>query len=374
MKYKEYGKTGKKISRLGFGCMRLPRIDKENMKSDLDEEKSIELLRRAYELGVNYFDTAPFYCNSQSEEIVGRALKPFRENVYISTKNPIEDGSVITFRKYLNQSLKRLDTKYIDFYHMWGINLKTYEEIIIKEDGVLYEALKAMEEGIIKHLSFSFHDIPENLFKIIDSDHFETMLVQYNLLDRKNEEAIEHAKKKGLGVAIMGPIAGGRLGTPSKVIQNILPKKLYSSNEIALKFVLTNPNVTCALSGMENIQMLEENVRITNESDYLSEDELDIVNKSMLEMKNLSDLYCTGCKYCIPCPKEVNIPRVFELMNYYKLYDIKDYAKEEYKKLNGENNRGYDGSVCVECGKCIDKCPQKIEIIDQLKESHKALS
>lgn len=374
MRYKEYGNTGEKISRLGFGCMRLPRLDEENMKSDLDEEKSIKLLRKAYELGVNYFDTAPFYCNGQSEEIVGKALKPFREKVYISTKNPIEDGSVKTFRKYLNQSLKRLNTDYIDFYHLWGIDFKTYKETIDKKDGALYEAIKAKEEGLIKHLSFSFHDAPENLFKLIDTENFETMLVQYNLLDRKNEEAIKYANKKGLGVAIMGPIAGGRLGTPSEVIQNLLPKKLYSSNEIALKFVLANPNVTCALSGMGNIKMLEENVRITNESDYLNDEELNIVNKSMKEMKKLSDLYCTGCKYCIPCPKDINIPRIFELMNQYKLYDIKDYSKEEYKRLNGENDRGYDASVCIECGQCIEKCPQNIDIIYQLKESHKVLS
>ncbi|MTI66544.1 MAG: 4Fe-4S dicluster domain-containing protein [Firmicutes bacterium] len=374
MKYRSFGNTNKKISSLGFGCMRLPKLNNDDMKSKLNEEKSIELLKRAYKLGINYFDTAPFYCNGQSEEMVGKAVKPFRDKIYLSTKNPIEDGSIKTFRKYLNQSLKRLDTDYIDFYHMWGINLKEYIEKIDKKNGPLYEAFKAKEEGLIKHLSFSFHDASENLFKLIDTGHFETMLVQYNLLDRRNEEGIKYAMEKGLGVAIMGPIAGGRLGKPSKVIQNILPNKIYGSNELALKFVLANTNVTTALSGMENIKMLEENVNIADNSGYLSDKEVENVKKAMEEKKSLANLYCTACKYCMPCPENVNIAKIFKLMNYYRIYDIKNYAKKEYKKLDGSNKKGSKAEACIECGECESKCPQNIKIVSQLKECSKALS
>ncbi len=246
MQYREFGKTGIKISALGFGAMRLPQ-KQVNGKDVFDVEESIKIIHRAFELGVNYIDTAPYYCDGESEVIVGKALKGWRDKVYLSTKNPIEDDSGVNYRGRLESSLKKLDVDYIDFYHMWGINWQTYEEKIIAPDGPLQAALKAKEEGLIKHLSFSFHDIPENMIKLIDTGHFETVLCQYNILDRKNEEAIAHAKAKGLGVVIMGPVGGGRLGAPSQVIQNLLPGKSTSSAELALRFVISNPNVTCAL-------------------------------------------------------------------------------------------------------------------------------
>ena len=354
--------------------MRLPQTNVDG-KTDFDTEESIRMIHRAFQLGVNYIDTAPYYCEKQSEEIVGKAIKGWRDKVYLSTKNPIEDASGDHYRERLENSLKKLDTDYIDFYHMWGISLEAFEQKINVKDGPLSAALKAKEEGLIKHLSFSFHDKAENMLKLIDTGYFETVLCQYNMLDRSNEASIAHAREKGLGVIIMGPIGGGRLGAPSEVISKLIPGGAKSSAELALRFVISNPNVTCALSGMSSMAMVEENVQVASNQEQLTDQEIIAINEAMEQNKKLSDLYCTGCNYCMPCPKEVNIPKIFEYMNYHRVYKLTDYAKAEYKNI-GTNEwiKGNRADACVDCGICEQKCPQKIQIRKQLKESQKELA
>lgn len=373
MQYREFGKTGIKVSALGFGAMRLPQ-KRVNGKDVFDYEESIRIIHRAFELGVNYIDTAPGYCNRESEIIVGQALKGWRDKVYLSTKNPIEDSSGEHFMGRLESSLKKLDVDYIDFYHMWGINWNTYVNSIDVPDGPLSAAIRAKEQGLIKHLSFSFHDDPKNMIKIIDTGNFETVLCQYNLLDRSNEESIAYAHEKGLGVVIMGPVGGGRLGAPSEVIRNLIPGGVKSSAETALRFVLANKGVTVALSGMSSIEMVEENARVASNETQLSEAELAAIKAAMEENRRLADLYCTGCNYCMPCPNGVNIPLNFRIMNYHRVYNLTEYARNEYKQI-GENqwHQGKKAEECMECGLCEEKCPQKLEIIKQLKETAKAL-
>ena len=377
MIYKPFGQTGIELSALGFGAMRLP------MESEghVDDSKAVPLLQRAFELGVNYVDTAPYYCGKDSERAVGLALKGWRDKVYLSTKNPAKDSIDGKWRKNLEMSLKTLDTDYIDFFHLWGINLENFRNME-KPGGPIDDAKKALEEGLIKHLCFSFHDKPENMFPIIDSGYFTSLLCQYNLLDRSNEDAITHAKEKGLGVIIMGPVGGGRLGAPSDVVRGLIKTEIKSSAEMALRFVLANPNVNIALSGMENIQMLEENVKVASIGGQLTETELENVKAMLDENKRLMDLYCTGCNYCMPCPQKINIPHLFRLMNYHRVYKLTDYAKVEYQKTkvplddrkqSWDKEYGVDASHCVECGACEKKCPQKLKIIDQLKETDKAL-
>lgn len=368
MQYREFGNTGIKISALGFGAMRLPEKT-VNGRRTFDVEESVRIIHRAFELGVNYIDTAPYYCNSESESIVGRALKGWRDRVYVSTKNPIEDDSGAHYRERLEKSLKNLDVDYIDFYHMWGIGWEAFENKISVPGGPMAEALKAKEEGLIRHISFSFHDKSENMIRLVDTDCFETVLCQYNLLDRSNEEAIAHARKKGLGVVVMGPVGGGRLGAPSRVIQGLLPGGVKSSAEIAMRFVLTNESVTCALSGMGSLEMVEENAAVASNEAKLSPAEMEAVSAAMEQNKRLAELYCTGCNYCMPCPNEVNIPLNFQLMNYHRVYGITEYARGEYQKIGEvEWMKGKRAEECIDCGICEEKCPQKIEIRKQLRE------
>jgi len=373
MQYRILGNTGVKISTLGFGAMRLPQVDIEG-KTQFDIDESIRIIHRAFELGVNYIDTAPYYCDSQSETIVGKAIKGWRDQIYLSTKNPIEDDSGVNYRKRLENSLKKLDTDYIDFYHMWGISWDAFEQKINVKEGPLMQAIKAKDEGLIKHISFSFHDKPENMIRLIDTGVFETVLCQYNMLDRSNEQAINYAHEKGLGVIVMGPVGGGRLGAPSEVIKKLIPGGAKSNAELALRFVTANPHITCALSGMGSMSMVEENVQTASNELQLNETEVTAVNAAMEQNKKLSELYCTGCNYCMPCPQDINIPLNFQLMNYNRVYDLTEYAKEEYKKIGTVDwMKGKRAVDCIECGLCEEKCPQKIMIRKQLKETAEAL-
>ena len=374
MIYRDFGKTGIKLSTLGFGAMRLPMIETGAGEKIVDDEQAVKMIHEAFDNGVNYIDTAPYYLEKLSEKTVGKALKGYRDKVYLSTKYPTGQASYDDLFVELEKSLKNLDTDYIDFYHMWGINLPLFKDRLNVKGGAIEAALKAKEQGMIKHLSFSFHDKPENMKEIIDSGYFESVLLQYNLLDRSNEENIDYAHEKGLGVVVMGPVAGGRLGAPSEVIQGMLGNKASSTADLALRFVLANPHVTVALSGMGTMDMVKENLAVANIEGHLTTDEREKVEKMIAEKQALAKLYCTGCNYCLPCPKGINIPNVFTLMNYHKIYGLTDYAKAEYKKIaDGKVENQKDASNCIECGACESKCPQKLAIIEQLKDTEQTL-
>ena len=375
MQYRPFGNTGVNISTLGFGCMRLPELQQEDGSWVVDQEKTDAMLMRAYELGVNYFDTALYYCHSNSEIAIGKALKPIRDKVYISTKCPLElvkePGD---FRKTLETSLKKLDTPYVDFYHFWGINQKTFDEKIVPMN-LITEAQKLKEEGLIRHISFSFHDSPEALKHIIDNGvGLESVLLQYNLLDRANEEMIQYAAKKGLGVVVMGPVGGGRLAAPTELAAK-LGTEAVNTYELAFKFVLGNPGVCCALSGMQTIDMVEQNAAVASLENPMSEDEWRRVGESLENLKKFSELYCTGCGYCQPCPKGINIPKIFQAYTYKNVYGLTDLAKNTWNGyLTNEKNPGVHPDECVNCGYCERKCPQHLQVRELLKKVSGVLS
>lgn len=371
MRYRLYGKTGDRVSVLGFGAMRLPMVG-----DHVDMDLSVSIMRRAFDLGVNYVDSAVGYCNNESQIAVGKAVKGRRDKIFISTKNPYKGESADEWQKHLDQSLERIDVDYIDFYHSHGLSWDQYQEMSGKGKPI-ERFRKAKEEGLIRHMCYSCHDSPENMKKLIDTCDFEGMLLQYNLLDRRNEEAIAYAHEKGMGIAIMGPVGGGRLVPPSEWIQKMV-RDARSTPEVALRFVLSNPNVTLALSGMNSMAMVDENVAAASREELLSAEERQKVLDMLEETRRLSDLYCTGCGYCMPCPNDIDIPANFSAMNYYKVWGLEEYARGQYKRLG--NKRKPDGTTvvawaeaCIECGECEPKCPQKIPIKEQLKETAAAL-
>ena len=375
MQYTEFGRTGIQVSRLGFGCMRFPSREVDGKKV-FDEEESIRMMHRAMELGVNYFDTAPGYCEKQSEIIVGKALKGRRDKVYLSTKYPSEEASGDDLERKLETSLKKLDTDYIDIYPRWGLSLKTFVERLDTPDGPMARARKLRDAGVIRHISFSFHDAPENMIEIIRRGEgvFASVLCQYNLLDRANEDAIAYAHEQGLGVTIMGPVGGGRLGAPSKVIQDLLPGKVQSSAEMALRFVMNNRNVNIALSGMSSMDMVEENAAVASNMEPLTQEEEARIAASLEENRRLADLYCTGCNYCMPCPKGINIPEIFKMMNYHRVYGLTKFARDNYARIGKEPWLNFqNAAACVQCGACEKKCPQHLHIREQLRAAHEAL-
>lgn len=372
MKYNILGKTGIKVSALGFGSMRLPMVEVDG-KRIIDEEKAIPVIRRAYELGINYFDSAYNYGDGQSEVVLGKALRNIRQDVYVSTKSPVWlIKSPDDYRRYLNIQLERLQMNYIDFYYMHSLRRPIYTDIVLKHN-LLAEAAAVRSSGLVKYLGFSYHDHPSLMKELIDTGCFDVVICQYNLLDRRNEEMIAYAKEKGLGVLLMGPVGGGRIASIPPWLAEKLGIKVASNAELALRFVFANPNVDCALSGMSNIAMLEENAAVASRvGEPLQPAEIEAINNMVAENSRYADLYCTGCNYCMPCPKGVNIPFIFRMMNSYKIYDLKDYARQGYAHI-GSNISGKRADACVKCGACESKCPQHLPIIKQLQESHEVL-
>ncbi len=376
MQYREYGNTGKMVSALGFGAMRLPD----------DDDYAVECMRRYLDLGGNLIDSAYGYGGGHSEELVGQAIKGRRDEVYISTKNSAMkkrgDYNADLWKQYMEKNFRALGVDRIDFYHAHDMTWEEFTGPFQEPGGALEMCQQALDEGIIDHLCFSSHDTPENIIKMIDSDLFDGILVQYNILDSRsgtgahqagagNEPAIAHAREKGLGVLIMGPVAGGRLAmaAESEQFKAMLTESTASVPDLAIRYVLANPGVSAALSGMNTIQMVEENCASASHEEPLSEAEYRQIREIVQRNEKLAELYCTGCGYCQPCPQGVAIPKIFEAMNYHRIWGLTEHAKELYGRL-GEAN----AEACVECGECEEKCPQDISIIEQLKESHAALS
>jgi predicted aldo/keto reductase-like oxidoreductase len=353
--------------------MRLPTRE-INGKREVDEDVSIEIIKRAFELGINYFDTAYRYCDGKSEIILGKAIKGYREKIYISTKSPIDlIEKKDDYRKFLEEQLKKLDVEYIDFYHFHTLNWKSFNEKVLKFN-LIEEAIKAKNEGLIKHISFSFHDKPEYMLKIVENcEILETVLCQYNLLDRSNEKVIEELAKRGIGVSVMGPVGGGRL-SDFPYLMNIFKEKYKSPVEIALKFVFSNKNVSIALSGMNSIEMVEENVKIANSKEYLTESEIKLIEEIINERRKEGEIPCTGCNYCVPCPQNIPIPHIFYLFNQFILLGS-EKMKRSYRNIgNKPGDERNKGDSCIECGKCEEKCPQRIKIRENLKKIHKIFS
>ena len=330
MEKRKINKLGIETSLLGFGCMRFPTTS----EGKIDEVVAEAMIDKAIANGVNYIDTAYPYHNGDSEPFVGRVLKKYdRDSFYLATKLPVWAVNTIEdVDRLFNEQLQRLQTDHIDFYNIiHSMEWKQYDEFIMKDNN-LNEILKYKEQGIIRHIAFSCHDKPENVKKIIDTGLFEGMLVQYNIMNRDYEEAIAYAHEKGCGVIIMGPVAGGILGVSGN---KGFAGKLggVATPDLAVRFVLSNPNVTVALSGMGSMEMVKENIATASQNPNLNNDEIEKILSVAKELKSLSDLYCTGCRYCMPCPKGVDIPGNFY---YYNLMYIEKMfmVRKTPQKLN----------------------------------------
>ncbi len=373
MNYRKFGNTGEQISALGFGCMRFPEYEKDG-KMFVDTDKVDEMLAEAYAQGVNYFDTAPYYCNSNSEAALGHGVKDFRDKILLSTKFPLELAQKPgDYRRQLEKSLKNLGTDHIDFYHFWGMNKDKFDNILMPQD-LLKEAAQLKEEGLIRHISFSFHDDPSVIKHIIDTAEnygvpMESMLVQYNLLDRSNEEMLKYAQSKGLGTVAMGPVGGGRLAAPTELYSKLTGNSSIPTYELAFKFVLGNPDLNCALSGMQTLDMVKANTALASNNNGFSEEEWEKLGASMEQLKKFSDLYCTGCRYCQPCPAGIEIPNLFNMYTYYNVYGLKDHAQKMFNEYVEKGGSLHE--ACLDCGFCESKCPQHLKIHENLEKVEK---
>jgi hypothetical protein len=295
--------------------------------------------------------------------VIGKALAGRRDKVQVATKFPTWlSNSTGDYRRCLDEQLRRLKVEYIDFYHFHGLDRNRYQDQVLRYK-LLDEAHKAKEQGLIKHLSFSFHDKPEVLKQLVDEGWAESVLCQYNLITPDNAKAISYARRKGLGVAVMGPVGGGRLGGSFPVLQGFIPETAKSMAELALRFVWSHPDVDLALSGMSSLKQLEENVATAERDAKLSAQEQQRLRDAMNKAAQLSELYCTGCDYCAPCPKGVKISKVLSIYITHRVYGLAQHARKSYRKLPAK----YRSEQCVGCGECEKKCPQHLPIRTHLK-------
>ncbi|MFW6065504.1 MAG: aldo/keto reductase [Planctomycetota bacterium] len=371
MLYRTLGRTGLKVSQLGFGAMRLPMVG-EGDDRRVDDEKAIPMIHRAFEAGVNYIDTAVMYCHHDSQRVVGKALKGWRDRVVVSTKNQYYGEDEKEWWKNLEDSLRLLDVDCIDIYNHHGIGWNRYVEKV--EPRVKKWMLDAYEQGLIKHICCSFHDDNEALKKVVDTGYVESITLQYNILDRQLAEGIAYAHENNVGVVVMGPVGGGRLGEPSEVLSQLAPG-VKRVPELALRFVLANPHVSVALSGMSTMEQVEENVAVASDEVSLTEQDKQAIEEHLQRLDKMAELYCTGCEYCMPCPEGVQIPRIFDLYNKGRVYGLWETARKGYDKIGRRKpEERKQADACTECGACEEKCPQNIPIRKQLAEAHKALA
>lgn len=369
MLYRKMPKNGDELSILGFGCMRL--ASKED--GSIDEERATRQVRHAIDKGVNYIDTAWPYHMGESEPFLGRALADgYREKVKLATKLPswlierLEDMD-----KFLNAQLEKLNTDHIDYYLIHALVGDLWNNVV--EVGVADFLDKAKADGRIINAGFSFHGASEDFSRIVDAYDWDFCQIQYNFLDEKNQagkKGLEYAASKGLGVVIMEPLRGGNLTkNVPQVVKDIWDEAPIKRSPVewALRWVWNHPEVTVVLSGMNEEAHIEENLRIAGEAhpDSLTETELQLIKKVEQKYRELMKVGCTGCRYCMPCPSGVHIPLCFELYNNLYMSSNVDSVKFLYAEhLSGTLSVGETGyaSQCVQCGQCLEKCPQHIDI------------
>ncbi len=364
MKFKELGKTGVKVSVLGFGGLRLPsRGDRDS--EVVDDEKAFPLIQKAAELGVNIFDTGWGYINEDSQRALGHALKPFREQVYLSNKLPLYlTKKPDDFWVYLAKELQLMDTDYIDLFHFHMVGRAFWEKI--KNFKLIDLAERAKAKGLIKHIGFSFHDIPELMKEMVDTGAFEMLICQYNMIDQDNEAVMQYARDKGVGIIVMGPTAGGNISDGGDEFLKKFPESpAKTATELAMRFVWSNPSVDCALSGIQNLEMLKENVASASKYDEITQDERIYMKKVInetFEIPKLQAGLCTGCRYCDVCPKGVRPFVTIVAYNRWKVWGLERGARQNYKLIGKDPWQGVSPDECIKCGKCSRYCPQKLDI------------
>ena len=329
MEYRILGKTGLKISRLGLGGIPIQKIDKDGTK---------RLISELMQKGVNFIDTARGY--TVSEEYLGYALEGVRDRFIIATKSTSRTKEAMA--KDIDISLANLRTDYVDLYQIHNPNAGDLETVL-SEGGALEALLEAKEAGKIGHIGITLHSA--ELFKrALELPFVETVMFPYNIVETQGEELISECVKKNIGFICMKPLAGG-------AIENAAT---------ALRFIVSNPDVTVVIPGMADLDEVEQNVSAATDTSPLSDEE---INKIANIRLHLGTNFCRRCNYCAPCTVGINIPSVFLLEGYYSRYDLKDWAVARYSSLSKT------ASDCIECGACEPRCPYNLPIREMLKKA-----
>ena len=376
MKYRTMGKLGIHASAFGLGCMRFNGVASGD--SVIDEQKAVSLIRRAIDGGVTYIDTAYVYLDKTSEIVLGKALLDgYRDKVTIATKMPMEAvKDRASMEALLAEELRKLQTDHIDFYLMHGINKEKWEYFKSIGAPAFFEDMK--REGKIRWKCFSFHGPYDEFEYILNDWDWDMCQIQYNFMDIHNQagtKGLELAGSKGIPVVIMEGLLGGRLANAPDNVQALydaFPVK-RSAVEWAFRWLCNHPEVSMVLSGCNEAGQIDENLRIfdTVEPGIMSEEELKLMDDVREAYISRTKIGCTGCRYCMPCPNNVNIPGVFSAWNNWSLYNTDPKTDWMFNMIRN-NNSGADN--CVGCGACEAACPQHLNIIENLRTAWKDLN
>lgn len=351
---KPYGKTGRNISVIGFGGMRFA------IPADLDA--SAALVRYAHAQGVNYFDTAPYYCEDRSEEIMGRAFRTLpRDSFFVSTKCMESDGAKL--RASLERSLTRLGVGTIDFFHIWCL-LRPESLDERRRGGAIAAAQRAQEEGLIRHLVVSSHLNGEDNAAVLDSGVFEGITIGYNALNFPfRAKTLEAAARHGLGVATMNPLGGGLIPRNAERLAFLKGPQDRDVVQAALRFNISQPAITCALVGFSCEREVDEAVAAVADFAPYPPEHIERVKASIGAS---FEGFCTGCGYCLPCPAGLEIPKLMDSFNQ-KILSGGDEAMRDRLKWHWVMSPDA-AAACTECGACEDACTQHLPIRERLKQ------
>lgn len=358
--------------------MRFPILNGNS--TEINEPEATRMVRSAIDQGVNYLDTAYVYHGGSSEKFLGRALKDgYRDKVKIATKLPIWNvKSEDSFEQLLSEQLERLQTDHIDFYLLHGLGSQTWRGTV-KTFDLISKANKALEDGRIRHLGFSFHDNYDAFEEIATGyDKWTFCQIQYNYLDTEKQagtKGLKLAASLGLAVIVMEPLLGGRLATlPASVQQAVdeFPVK-RTPVEWALQWLWSQPEVSLILSGMSTFEQVQDNIKFASRSkvNSFSSDEQGLIEQLQQRFQERVAIPCTDCKYCMPCASGVQIPQIFSIYNDGKFWDNPNMAVHRY---NHQLKDGERANECIECGACESICPQAIKITEWLPKVHAELS
>ena len=401
MEYRVNPRNGDKISLLGYGCMRWPMIPDRNYTGNgrapqvIDQEAVNAMVDRAYQGGVNYYDTSPAYLQGQSEKAAGIALSRYPRNTfYIATKlSNFGDNSWEGSKKMYLDSFEEMQTDYFDYYllhNIGGGGLPMFSARY-EDNGIMDFLLKERESGRIRNLGFSFHGNQaafDDFLKLDDKYHWDFVQIQMNYVDwrhadtRRNANAeylYEELDKREIPITVMEPLQGGRLASVPENITAMMktrePDKSVAS--WAFRFVGSHPRVLTALSGMTVIEHVEENLETFTDFQYLSEEEYQFLEEMAVLMREYPMVDCNDCKYCMPCPYGLDIPEIFKHYNKCVSEGLiaQNAAQEGYKKLRRRYLLSYDRAVapvrqadhCTGCNQCVEHCPQSLRIPQELQ-------
>lgn len=338
---------------------------------EVPEEQAIVTVRTAMAIGINHYETARGYDNS--EEILGRALKGFdRSGFFLTTK--ITTKHYQNYRKYIEESLSRLQVDYIDNFDLHGINTEEQVDQTFRKGGALDAVHQVMSEGLIRHVGFSSHGTLDIILRVIEAGEFESVNLHYYYFNQRNLPAVVRAGELDMGVLIISPTdKGGQLHKPPQLLKSLTAP--YHPITINHRFCLSHKEVTTVTVGAAHPDEFDPHIKACEQDGPLTDAEQEVISRLNSQYKRLGNTLCTLCHKCLPCPEGINIPEILRLRNLAVAFEMVEFGRYRYKMFGNADHwfGGMKATSCTRCNECLPRCPEKLNIPDLLFEAHKML-